>query len=227
MFTLVFKRAKAKGRFGRAAGRSLQAVPGARTAKSSTESSPTVKRALPLWLAAVVPTTLAAHGLGYVLTGRNATDGVHAWVLPALECSTAFLVALCSSLLANALLRTGFFVHTAVERSTFALWTRLALSQLAIYVAMERAEGGHAGLLGCAVQIIAALVVAYLLSLFSCVLERFEGSAVIALRYLEHFANCSAIIVSNRGFSTAYALAVRAGTARFQRPPPDPDRLFS
>jgi hypothetical protein len=179
-----------------------------------------VKRPLPVWIAAVVPATLVGHGLAYAMAGRNAADAHHAWVAPALECSLAFLAALCCAMLAGALLKAGVLVHTAAERSTIELLPRLAFAQLAMFAVMERVEGTHAGIAGCAVQVIVALCVAYVLSLFSRLLVRCIEGARAASHYLQRLLECAASFVPRLPHNEAYALAVRAGTARFQRPPP-------
>ncbi len=75
-------------------------------------------------------------------------------------------------MLAGALLKAGILMHTAAERSMIELFPRLAVSQLGMFAAMERLEGTHAGLLGCAVQVAVALCVACVLSLFSRLLVR-------------------------------------------------------
>lgn len=179
-----------------------------------------MKRPLPLWLAGVVPATLVAHGLGYALTGRSVGDAHHAWVAPALECSLAVLAALCCALFAGALLKAGVLVHTAAERSTLELWPRLAVAQLFMFTVMERMEGAHAGVPGYAMQVLVALCAAYVLSLFSRLLVRCIAGAHEASRYLERLLRGVNSFVSRRPFLVAHALAVRAGTARFQRPPP-------
>lgn len=180
-----------------------------------------MKRPLPLWIAAVVPATLVAHGLAYALAGRSASDSQHAWVAPALECSLAVLAALCCALVAAALLKVGVMAHTASERSTIELWPRLALAQLVMFCAMERAEGTHASIAGCIVQIAVALAVAYVLSLFSRMLARCIAGAEAACEYLRRLAgSTSAIFVSREPQCVAHALAACAGSARFQRPPP-------
>lgn len=179
-----------------------------------------MKRPLPVWIAAVVPATLVGHGLAYAVGGRSSADAHHAWVAPALECSLALLAALCCALLAGALLKAGVFVHTAAERSTIELWPRLAVAQLVLFAVMERLEGTHAGLLGSLVQVLVALCVAYVLSLFSRLLVRCIAHAQAASRYLQRLLDESARFVSRRPSCIAHELAVRAGTARFQRPPP-------
>lgn len=180
-----------------------------------------MKRPLPLWIAAVVPATLVGHGLAYALAGRSASDAQHAWVAPALECSLAVLAALCCALVAGALLKAGVMAHTASERSTIELWPRLALAQLVMFCAMERAEGTHAGVAGCIVQIAIALAVAYVLSLFTRMLVRCVASAQAECEYLRRLVDrTAASFVAREPQCIARALAVCAGSARFQRPPP-------
>jgi hypothetical protein len=180
-----------------------------------------VRRPLPLWIAAVVPAALVGHGFAYAIAGRSTSDPQHAWLAPALECSLAVLAALCCALVSAALLRAGVMVHTAAERSTMELWPRLALAQLALFSAMEHAEGTHAGVAGCIVQILVALAVAYVLALFSQLLVRCIASAEAACEYLERLADAAtSIFVVREPQCVAHGLAVRAGTARFQRPPP-------
>jgi hypothetical protein len=179
-----------------------------------------MKRPLPVWIAAVVPATLVGHGLAYAMAGRNGADAHHAWVAPALECSLALLAAVCCAMTAGALLKAGVLVHTAAERSVLELWPRLAVAQLVMFSIMERMEGTHAGLAGSLVQVIVALCVAYVLSLFSRLLVRCIAGAHAASQYLQRLLQPKTHFVSRRPYSVAYALSVRAGTARFQRPPP-------
>lgn len=181
-----------------------------------------MKRALPLWLAAVVPAALAGHGLTYAVMGRTTADGHHAWVGAALEYSVVLLLSLCSGLAGSSLLRAGVLIHTSAERSWLSLWPRLALLQLGLFAAMERAEGSHAGLLGCLIQILTALVAAYLLYLFGQLLVRCRMTGETLSGYLNRALPAVTSFVSRRPQPVAHALAVRAGTARFQRPPPSP-----
>ena len=179
-----------------------------------------MKRPLPVWIAAVVPATLVGHGLAYAVAGRSSADAHHAWIAPALECSLALLAALCCTLMAGALLKAGVLIHTAAERSTIELWPRLAVAQLAMFAVMERVEGTHAGLLGSLIQVLVALYVAYVLSLFSRLLVQCITQAEAASQYLQRLLDTRAIFVSRRPLCVAQTLAVRAGTSRFQRPPP-------
>lgn len=180
-----------------------------------------MKRPLPLWTTAVLPATLVGHGLAYVIAGRSTGDAQHAWVAPALECSFAVFAALCCALFADAMLKAGVLVHTAAERSTFELWPRLAFGQLAIFCLMERLEGAHPGILGCAMQVLVAICVAYVLSLLSRLLVTCVRGAQAASQYLQRLTDCARPIFLERPPQcVAHALAVSAGSARFQRPPP-------
>lgn len=179
-----------------------------------------MKRPLPVWIAAVVPATLVGHGLAYAIAGRSGADAHHAWVAPALECSLALLAALCCAMTAGALLKAGVMIHTAAERSTIELWPRLAIAQLAMFALMERMEGTHAGLAGSLVQVLVAFCVAYVLSLFSRLLVRCIAQTQAASQYLQRLLESKARFIPRCSYSIAHALAVRAGTARFQRPPP-------
>jgi hypothetical protein len=179
-----------------------------------------MKRALPLWLAAVVPATLAGHGLAYALTGRSAADGHHAWMAPVLEVSIALLLAACTALTVEALLRAGVFAHTPAERSWLALWPRLSVAQLALFATIEHMEGTNAGAVGCLIQVLVALVTAYMLYAFGHLLLHCARGAAAASRYLQRMLRTVTSFVSRRPAFVAYALAVHAGSSRFQRPPP-------
>jgi energy-converting hydrogenase Eha subunit A len=175
---------------------------------------------LPLWLAAVLPATLIGHGIAYAVAGRSASDAAHAWVMPALDCSLALLLALCCSLIVGALLKAGVLAHTATERSALQLWPRLAIAQLAVFVTMEQVDGSGATLLGCFVQLLAALCVAYVLAVFVRLLDRCAAGSRAAFRYFERQVKTAAVFVSREPQCVAVQLAVSAGAARFQRPPP-------
>lgn len=179
-----------------------------------------MKRPLPLWILAVVPATLVGHGLAYAAGGRSSADLQHAWLAPALECSMAVFAALCCALLADALLKAGVLMHTAAERSVLELWPRLALAQTALFFGIERLEGTHVGVLGCLAQLLVAFGVAYVLSLFSKLLVGCIAGAQAASQYLQRLNDTAATFVVRQPQCISHALAVRAGNARFQRPPP-------
>lgn len=179
-----------------------------------------VKRALPLWIAAVVPSTVAGHALAYAFSGQTAADGRHAWMQPALEISLALAAAMCVLVWAESLLRAGILVHTSHERSPLALWPRLALTQLTLFAAIEYAEGAHAGAAGLAAQGITALLAALLLAAFASFLARCAAGTRAASRYLQRLFADVTLFVSRHPIALAHALSVSAGNARFQRPPP-------
>lgn len=179
-----------------------------------------MKRSLPLWLAAVVPAALAGHGLVYALAGRSTADGHHAWLAPALECSLALLATLCLLIGGGALIKSGILAQTRIERSCLELWPRLACAQTAVFAFVEHAEGAHVTLLGIAVQIAVALLAAYVLSLFMRLVARCLETADDACAYLARLLGDRAPFVPRSPLTVACALAVRAGTSRFQRPPP-------
>lgn len=179
-----------------------------------------MKRALPVWLAAVLPATLAGHGLAYALTGRSAAGAEHSWMAPALEISLALLFAICTALVGGTLCRAGILRRTRAERSLMVLWPRLAVAQLLLFAMIERAEGTRAGIAGSLVQILVAFAAAWLLCLFARVLARCRKHSREAGAYLERVLAGISSFVSRRPAPPAYAFAVRGGRARFQRPPP-------
>jgi hypothetical protein len=144
----------------------------------------------------------------------------------AVECSLALLIAVSGALLGSALLRAGVLMHTPAERSWIALWPRLALLQLALFTGMERAEGSHAGIFGCLIQLLTALAAAYVLYLFARLLARCHQAGDTAGSYLGRALRAITSFVSRRPAVAAHTLAVRAGTARFQRPPPSWPPIF-
>jgi hypothetical protein len=139
---------------------------------------------------------------------------------PALEVSIALLLAACTALTVEALLRAGVFAHTAAERSWLALWPRLSVAQLALFATIEHLEGANAGVVGCLIQVLVALVTAYMLYAFAHLLVQCARSTQAVCRYLERMLRTVTSFVSRRPAFVAYALAVHAGPSRFQRPPP-------
>jgi hypothetical protein len=181
-----------------------------------------VKAPLPVWAAAVLPAALVGHGLAYAAAGRPLIDAHHAWLAPAFELSAAFLIALCLALAGGTLIRIKVLAHSSIERSMLALWPRMALAQIAAFVLMERAEGSHAALFGCLIQIAVALGAASLLSLFARLLVRCVRLASQACAYIERLRTVGRVFVLGEPRTCAFALAVVAGSHRFQRPPPRP-----
>ncbi len=181
-----------------------------------------MRRPLPLWLAVVVPSMIAGHALAYALGGRPMSDEHHAWVGPLLEGSLALTLALATWLLGGVFLRARLFSGQIAERHVLALWPRLALLQLVIFCAIERAEGAPFTLTGCAVQVVVALLGAYIVSLFSDVLDACAHSAAEAAHYLERLASPSSIFVRRQPFEATFARVAPWASARFGRAPPRP-----
>jgi hypothetical protein len=149
-------------------------------------------------------------------------DGHHLWLVPAFECSLAVLATLCLLLTGDALLKAGVFAHTRIEQSCTALWPRLAIAQAALFSIAEYAEGTHVTLTGILVQIAVALAAAYVLSLFMGLLSKCALGAKVASAYLQRLQHDCTRYISQDAATPAFALAVRAGASRFQRPPPNP-----
>ena len=147
-------------------------------------------------------------------------DGHHAWVTPTFEISVAVLLGVCLLLAGSALVRAKIVARIGVERSLLSLWPRLAVTQLLLFAGMERAEGTHASLLGCAVQIAVALGTAFVLSLFARLLARCIMGASEAGRYLERIQAQVASFVPRQSVWCPSTIAVRVGSLRFVRPPP-------
>jgi hypothetical protein len=85
---------------------------------------------------------------------------------------------------------------------------------------MERAEGTHASALACVVQLAVALCAAYLLSLFARLVADCIAGAEEAGRYLARlYAPCASFAFRQPQWCTN-SLAVRVGSYRLKRPPP-------
>lgn len=177
-----------------------------------------MKRPLPLWLAAVLPATIAAHALSYAVTGQSMADGRHLWLVPALESSLAVLLVLATALVGGALVRAGIFARPAVEASPLRLWLRLAFAQTALFATIEHAEGTPVGLVGCAIQVAVALGIALLLCAFARALAGCVRAGDAAAQFLTRIATPPVFL--HRPLSPAAALAAVTGTRRYQRPPP-------
>jgi len=179
-----------------------------------------VRKSLPLWFGAVVPSMLVGHAAGYALSGRPLIDARHGWFASALENSSIALIALCAILVACALLYAGFFKHSSIERSLVELWPRLAIAQIVLFAAAESAEGLHLTPAGILTQIATALCAAYLLSLFSRLLLRCIAHTDEAQRYLQRLLEEVAAFVCREPAPRSVTLFASAGHSRFQRPPP-------
>jgi hypothetical protein len=179
-----------------------------------------MRRTLPLWLTAVVPGTIAGHAVAYALSGRTAAGGHHGWIVPASEVSAAVLLALTFTLIGGHLLRARVLAHTLAERSATALWPRLAIGQVVLFAAVERAEGTMPSLIGFAAQLTVALFAAVLLAAFARVLAKCARNSEEASRYLQRLFMSACRFVRYEPSVLAQALAGRRIAPRFARPPP-------
>ncbi len=175
---------------------------------------------LPLWLTAVLPGTIAGHAIAYASSGRTAAGGDHIWVVPAAEASVAILLTLSLTLIGGHLLRARVLAHTLAERSAMALWPRLAIAQVLLFAAVERAEGTMPSLLGFAVQLTVALCAAVLLAAFARVLAKCARNSEDASRYLQRLFTHASRFVHYEPPVPAHALAGPRTARRFARPPP-------
>lgn len=174
---------------------------------------------IPLWLAAVLPAALIAHGCAYALAGDSLANGAHAWVAPAAELSTALLLTLAGALAGGTLLRLPFFQAGCIERSASHLWPRLAIAQTLVYAIAEHAEGTHATIIGVVLQVVVAVLAACVLAVFARLLDAAGARMERALGYRRRLL-AAASFAARTNTAPVFALAVASGHARFQRPPP-------
>jgi hypothetical protein len=162
----------------------------------------------------------AGHVAAYALTGITLSDGRHGWLTPTLEFTAAALAALGALIVASSLLRAGIFRRSKIESSVLALAPRLAASQLLLFGAAETFEGRAITPAGIATQLASALLAAYVLSLFSKLVERCIVCADEAGSYLERLGKTATSFTLIVPAPRAVALFASAGSSRFQRPPP-------
>lgn len=179
-----------------------------------------MRRPLPLWLAAVLPSTILGHALTYASSGRTAGDAQHAWVTPVLDVSLALAFAVATWLLGRVLVRARVVARRLMERHLLSLWPRIALLQVALFIAIERGEGASAGWYGCLVQVLVALLVAYAVTRFSRFLVVCSRAAEDASRYLERLGSLRGVFLRRERTAAAFALPMSAGHNRFGRAPP-------
>ncbi len=179
-----------------------------------------MRRPLPLWLAAVLPATIAGHALAYALSGSAMNDGHHAWLAPVLEGSLALALTVAMWLLGGVLVRARIVAHHFIERNFLALWPRLAILQVAVFIGIERAEGTSVGWLGCLAQVFVALFAAYVVSRFAALFEVCSRATAQAAHYLERLLTQQSGFFRRDTSTIAFALAISAGSRRFGRAPP-------
>jgi hypothetical protein len=171
------------------------------------------------WLLAAIPATAVGHGLAYVLTGHNQADGHHSYLAPAFGYSIALLIAFCAARLFRALSRSR--APSAAGFSFVATMAQLSLAQVALFTLAERLEGSTPTPIAYAIQIFVALLATIAIAYFTQLERRCERSAIQASEYLRRIrALTEGLRFARVPYSPAYALTISAGTARFQRPPP-------
>jgi hypothetical protein len=174
---------------------------------------------------AAIPATIVGHALAYVLTGRDQADGHHSYLLPAFECAFAVLLAFCAVRLYGALSRPRSPI--ALSSSLAVTTAQLSVVQVVIFTLAERLEGFAPTPAGYAIQLLVALLAAVAIALFTNLVQRCERSAIELSEYLHRARALRFGLQIARPQSPAYALAVSAGVARFQRPPPQLFVVFS
>lgn len=180
-----------------------------------------VKRALPLWLLAALPSTLLGHWLAYAGVGRTLADGRHVYAVPSLEISGLALGLICAGLLAGAVIQAGFVNRVRLDAAGWNLWLRLAPVQVALFAIVERVEGYAPSLTGCVVQCALAAVVAVFLGLFARYFSRCVLQTEQACAYLRRLLVCPPLTLPGRKpLVAALALGACVGPVRFGRPPP-------
>ncbi len=178
------------------------------------------KRRIALWWFAVVPATLCGHVVAYACSGRASGDPRHAYLVPLLDLSLLLLTAMLGAAAISALLRARR-VQLDLGEGLLQSAARLAPLQLLLYTALEHGEGHTLTSAGFVAQLFAAAIAALVLSLASHLLATCERSSERAAAFVERLHTAeTALFVRRTAVAPAYALAARAGVARFQRPPP-------
>jgi len=179
-----------------------------------------VKLRLHVWTIAAVPAMLAGHAAAYALTGQSQADGHHGYFAGFVLYSTV-LAALYGALAVTRAL-TGMGCIAPVHHSFATTWFKLCVAQVALFALAESLESSYvAPLAGCVAQIVVAGVAAAIVAGFARFLSRCELAYRTAEPYIRRlFAIESGIRIGRAPLGLAFALSVRAGQSRFQRPPP-------
>jgi len=171
------------------------------------------------WFLAAIPATIVGHALAYVLTGHNQADGHHSYLVPAFECSVALLLAFCAARLLRALSRPRLL--SAAGYSLAAGMAKLSVIQIVLITLVERLEGFAPAPIAYAIQLLVALLTAIAIAYFAQLERRCERSTIQLSEYLRRcLALTDGLRFARALHSPAYTLTISAGTARFQRPPP-------
>ena len=172
-----------------------------------------------LWFLAAIPATIVGHALAYVFTGHDQADGHHSYLVPAFECSVALLLAFCAARLLRALSRPRPL--SATDYSLAATMAKLSVVQIVLFTLAERLEGLAPAPIAYAIQLLVALLAAIAIAYFAQLVRRCERSTIQLSEYLHRcLALTEGLRFARAPHSPAYTLTITAGTARFQRPPP-------
>jgi len=98
---------------------------------------------------------------------------------------------------------------------------KLSLAQIVLFTVAERLEGLAPAPIAYAIQLLVALLAAIAIAHFAQLVRRCECATIELSEYLRRFSALAAELRFTRApYSPAYTLTISAGTARFQRPPP-------
>lgn len=147
-------------------------------------------------------------------------DGHHDWFVPFLETALALTLGISIWLFSGALTRSRRHALDLACYRTSRIWPRMAAFQTLLFLAIERVEGMPAGLLGCAVQVLVALVATYLICALASLLGACEKSAEKALRYLERLTATAQSYFGREHTSAAISVPVYVRSSSFGRAPP-------
>lgn len=163
---------------------------------------------------------LAGHAAAYALTGQSQADGHHGYFVGFVLYSTV-LAALYAALAVTRAL-TGAGCIAPVHDSFAATWLKLCVAQVALFAVAERLESSYvAPLAGCIAQIVVAAAAAAIVVFFARFLSRCERAYRKTEPYIRRLpAIEGGIRIGRAPLASAFALSVRAGQSRFQRPPP-------
>lgn len=190
------------------------------------------------------PATLFGHSITYALGTVSLADGRHTYFLPALQALVTLTLGLALALIVRSLVsapvRPGKICPVAPSLSkgglsmpmlgraqhdtvgiTLSLWAIFSFTQCAFFVSLEFLEGYRAGPLGCAIQVVVALMAALLVVWFNDLLERCEEISLARGIYLPRPTN-NQVLITDRSLCPipVNGLNERRGIRRFQRPPP-------
>lgn len=178
-------------------------------------------KAPPLWLAAVVPATLAGHGIAYALCACSSGEH-HSWFVPVLDFFAALFLGALILHVYEGLRQARVAMRVVTHDGFAALFLRLAVCQSALFVIIEHLEGARADMRGVIVQLALAVFVAYALRLFARLLTACVHAAHAAAHYLQRIFAAPPCAYSSWFTPRNETPGSYVVPALFQRPPPRP-----